>query len=197
MAVRVWRKWSQIPPPITLRNLRLLDIASSDRLLIPVLSLLSTGPLPLDLRIRKYPDPETDNAVASFLGHSKVGSLTIDYGHKDEFSGEAPPIEWTPQLSHMRMLIMSCMWTNGPPVDQLIISTKGKPTARFPNLHTLVLFHCGTTKLAQDRIKQVVDAYSLRRIVFIESSDMYMRDDLPDDLDGGDEDCHDAPSLDA
>ncbi|KAG9081432.1 hypothetical protein FS749_007667 [Ceratobasidium sp. UAMH 11750] len=179
-------------PPITLHHLRLLDISSSDMFLVPLLPLMSTGPLPLDLRIRTHPDPETNNVIAAFLGRSKVASLAIDYGHKDDFSGEAPPTEWTSRLSHMRMLIMSCMWTNGPPVGKLTTSTDGGATAQFPNLHTLVLFHCRTGGLARHRIEQVVNAYSLRRIIFLESSDGYLRDEFPHDFgedeDGGEDD---------
>ncbi|KAG9091570.1 hypothetical protein FRC06_000511 [Ceratobasidium sp. 370] len=169
-------------PSITLCNLRLLDIVSSDTFLAPLLSLLSTGPLPLDLRIRTGPRPETSNVIASFLERSKVASLAIEYGYKDDFSGETPPAEWTSKLSHMRMLIISCMWTNGPPVGKLVTSANGKPTARFPNLHTLLLFHCRRGGLTRRRIEQVVNAYSLHRIIFVESSDMYMRDEFPDDV---------------
>ncbi|KAG9088728.1 hypothetical protein FS749_001939 [Ceratobasidium sp. UAMH 11750] len=168
--------------PITLGNLRLLDISSSDMFLVPLLSLLSTGPLPLDLRIRALPDPETINVIASFLERSKITSLAIDYGHKDDFSGEAPPDEWTSRLSHMRMLVMASIWTNCPSVDKLVTLIDGVPTARFPNLHTLVLFHCRNSRLAPHRIKQVVNAYSLHRIVFIESRDEYLRDEYPDDI---------------
>ncbi|KAG9088729.1 hypothetical protein FS749_001940 [Ceratobasidium sp. UAMH 11750] len=186
--------------PIKLGDLRLLDIMSSDRFLAPLLSLLSTGPLPLDLRIRTDPDPERNSVIASFLERSKVASLAIDYGYKDDFTGEAPPIEWTSQLSHMRMLVMSCMWTNGPTVDKLVTSTNGKPAARFPNLHTLVLFHCRRGGLARRRIEQMVNAYSLRRIIFVESYDAYLRDELSgtfsEDEDDGEDNDEDALGFD-
>ncbi|KAG8741151.1 hypothetical protein FRC10_003249 [Ceratobasidium sp. 414] len=152
--------------PISLPCLRLLDLADlTPSLSFQLLAVLFPGSLPLHFRLHQYiPTIMT----LRFIDRSNITSLYLEEydSRADTRHATIPPLEWFPHLSQMRILFLSCGKHEGAQLEKLVALTHGKATALAPNLHTLVLLDSHLSDTTRRRVKCVVEAYSLRRLIF-------------------------------
>ncbi|KAG8697739.1 hypothetical protein FRC08_006350 [Ceratobasidium sp. 394] len=156
-------------PAIALPNLRLLDIMRVDPVFVLLLlSLLSPGSLPLDLRLETRYAALVNGNITAFLKRSNVISLGLEHSFGARTSrGQVFPVGWVPHLAHVRILILCCKFRERATLDQMLTSIDGSIAARFSQLHTLVLIDSSFSGVVLDLIKRVVDAYSLSRIIIL------------------------------
>ncbi|KAG8688151.1 hypothetical protein FRC08_011596 [Ceratobasidium sp. 394] len=167
---------ARVHSSIDLPYLRLFDIADLDiSLLILLLSLLCPGPLALDFRLQTLHYYSIFDAVVLFFERSNITSLYMeneDPGIDARYAG-APPFGWYPYLSQLRILFLSGSGRDGALLDCLTTpNIRGRVTALAPSLHTLVLFDSHLNDPTRGRVKRVVEAYSLRRIIFRNSPNL-------------------------
>ncbi|KAG9093553.1 hypothetical protein FS749_014177 [Ceratobasidium sp. UAMH 11750] len=158
--------------------LRLLEITGlNSSFLLFLLAKLLPGSLALNLRLQTLQPSFATRVVLSFFDRSNITSLDypeIMYPFTAR-DAAAPPVQWFSHLPQLRILFVSCAGDEGAQLDGLTTLIDGNMTALAPKLHTLVLLDSCPNDQTRRRVKCVVEAYSLRRLIFRASSDLVGR----------------------
>jgi hypothetical protein len=153
-------------PPISLPGLRLLDLTDlEESILLQLVQVLSPGNLQLDVRLNVCVDDATAVAVRSLFKRSNVTSLSL---RTSDESDNTQIVLYLASSPHLRVLTLLLLDSGEHHViDMLFVSTSDRLVPVCPGLTSLCLSECRIKPVMADSLKQVVEAHSLRKIVFV------------------------------